>query len=258
MNSGTLLGPDEPPAYEVVRPEGSSPFFLTCDHASRRIPDRLGDLGLAAAEHARHIAWDVGAAGLARTLSEHLDAALVLQNYSRLVIDANRPFENPDSIPIRSEATEIPGNRGLAASAVAARRREIFAPYHERIGQLLEHRAAAGRATVVIAVHSFTPVYHGVQRLWHLAVLYGRDPRFARHLLAVLGRESGLCVGDNEPYQVDDESDYGIPVHAEKRGLPNALVEVRQDEIGTDDQQQRWGERLATWLGAALRASGAG
>lgn len=255
MKSGPLLGPDEPPACEVVRPEGSSPFFLTCDHASRRIPVRLGDLGLTEAERARHIAWDVGAAGLARTLSERLDAALVLQNYSRLVIDANRPFENPDSIPVRSETTEIPGNRNLGADAVAARRREIFGPYHERIGDLLERRAEAGRATVVVAVHSFTPVYHGVQRPWHLAVLYGRDPRFARSLLAVLAGESGLCVGDNEPYQVDDESDYGIPVHAEKRGLPYALVEVRQDEIETEDRQRRWGERLAAWLGAALHAA---
>lgn len=254
MIRGELLGPDEPLAFEVLRPKGRSPFLLTCAHASARIPARLGDLGLSEADRGRHIAWDVGAVGLARTLSDRLDAALVLQNYSRLVIDANRPFANADSIPIRSEATEIPGNRGLEPSAVAVRRREIFAPYHARISELLDARTAAGHATIVIAVHSFTPVYHGQTRPWYLSVLYGRDRRFAVRLLEVLHNEKDLCVGDNVPYQVDDESDYGIPIHAEKRGLLHALVEVRQDEIETEAAQQRWGERLAVWLDAARRA----
>jgi len=258
VTSDPLLRPDEPPACEVVRPDGSSPYFLTCDHASRRIPSRLGDLGLSEADRQRHIAWDVGAVGLARSLSKCLDAALVLQNYSRLVIDSNRPFENPDSIPVRSEATEIPGNRGLDRSAIAARRREIFAPYHAQISELLDARLAAGLPAIVIAMHSFTPVYHDVVRPWQLSVLYGRDRRFARRLLEVIGEAADLCVGDNVPYQVDDESDYGIPVHAEKRDLLHALVEIRQDEIEAEPQQRRWGERLAAWLTAAHRASGDG
>ncbi len=252
--SRALLAPHEPAAYEVLRPDAPSPFVLTCDHAGKRIPEALGDLGLPHIERERHIAWDRGAAALARGLSRALEAPLILQTYSRLVIDCNRPFANPDSVPERSEDTEIPGNCGLEAADMAARRREIFAPYHDAIAALLDRRAASGQRSVLIAVHSFTPVYRGEVRPWDVCLLYHRHRPLSAALLAALGAEPELCVGDNVPYQVDDESDYGVPVHGEARGLANALIEVRQDHLETEHARTRWVERLAAVLPRALEA----
>lgn len=244
----TLLASDEPPACVVLRPNGGSPFVLTCDHGGNRIPRALGDLGLGAAERERHIAWDLGAAGLARGLSAALDAPLVMQNYSRLVIDCNRPFENPDSIALRSEDTEIPGNHGLTPDSIEERRREIFAPYHRSLGALLDTRAAAGRDSVLIALHSFTEVFRGESRPWDVSLLYQRDRRLSAALIDLLEDLPGLCVGDNLPYQVGDSHDYGIPVHGEARGLIHGLVEVRQDHLNTDAGRVAWVERLADVL----------
>src|SRR5436305_14316114 len=172
-----LLAPDDPPPIGVLRPEGRSDFVLTADHAGRAIPKRLGTLGLPESELARHIAWDIGIAGVTERLSQALDAAAVLQNYSRLVIDCNRQPGLDSSIPTISELTTIPGNEGLYAEEREARRREIFAPYHACIAELIEARNAAGRRLVLLSMHRFTPVSKGVPRQVEVGVLYNRDAR---------------------------------------------------------------------------------
>jgi predicted N-formylglutamate amidohydrolase len=247
-----LLTPDDPHPVSVERPDGASPVFLACDHAGNRIPGRLDSLGVADAELRRHIAWDPGAAEVARGLSARLDATLVLQAYSRLVIDCNRATHRPDSIATVSEHTGIPGNRDLHPDLAAARAREIFHPYHDTIVAALDARRANGRQSILFCVHSFTPVYKGEQRPWHVGLLYNRDDRLARALMTLMGEEPGLCIGDNQPYAISDESDYTIPVHGEQRGIPHVEVEIRHDLIETPEGQRHWAGRLEAWLTAAL------
>jgi predicted N-formylglutamate amidohydrolase len=221
------------------------------DHASHRIPRRLGDLGLPAAELQRHIAWDIGALGVARRMASTLDAPLVAQNYSRLVIDCNRDPKVATSIPTVGESIGIPGNIGLQPDEIGARRAEVFDPYHAQVGALLDARAAAGRPTILVAQHSMTNVFKGVRREMHAAVLYNRDRRFAGLVLDELRREAGLTVGDNQPYFVSDETDYTIPQHGEARGLPHVEIEIRQDLIGDEAGQDQWAQRICRVLQAA-------
>jgi predicted N-formylglutamate amidohydrolase len=172
-----------------------------------------------------------------------------VQRYSRLVIDCNRPPDVASSIPRISDATTIPGNDGLSGEAAAIRRREIFDPYHRRIGEIIDSRLHDRRSTLLIALHSFTPVYAGIARPWHIGTLYHRDKRLPALLLKLLRSEPDLVVGDNEPYAVSDETDYTIPVHGEARGLINTGIEIRQDLISDQAGQQQWAERLARILG---------
>jgi predicted N-formylglutamate amidohydrolase len=243
-----LLAADEPPPFVESGRHGQSPFVIVVDHASRRIPRRLGDLGLPPAELERHIAWDIGALAVARQMAATLDAALIAQSYSRLVIDCNRDPSVPTSIPAQGESIEIPGNRGLSCEEIGARRSEIFEPYHARVRSLLDDRAAAGRRTILVAQHSMTPIFKGVSREMHAAVLYNRDRRFAGLVLDGLRREGGLTIGDNEPYFVSDETDYTIPRHAEARGLPHVEIEIRQDLIGHEVGQDEWARRISRIL----------
>lgn len=255
-----LLDDGDPAPVRVLRPEGSSDFLLTADHAGRAIPRRLGDLGLPESELNRHIAWDIGIAGVTERLSEALDATAVLQAYSRLVIDCNRQPGLDSSIPTISELTRIPGNEGVSAAEREARRREIFDPYHARITELTETRVAAGRRLVLVAMHSFTPVFKGERRAVEVGVLYNRDVRLAHALLDLLRAEGDLIVGDNAPYAVGDLSDYTVPVHAEPRGLAHVEIEIRQDLIADEAGQAAWAAHLARLLpiaDARLREAGA-
>ena len=251
MAHTSLLDPDEPDPVAFDNEEGPSAFFLTCDHAGRAIPRRLDRLGLPQAETLRHIAWDIGVGAVGLQLSKLLDAAVVLQTYSRLVIDCNRDPKVPSSIPEISETTEIPGNRGLTEAARTARIDAIFRPYHDTIAAALDRRDAEGRTSVLVALHSFTPVFKGVARPWHAAVLYNRDARLARSLFELLQAEDGLVVGDNEPYRVTDLTDYTVPVHGERRGLLHVEIEIRQDQITEPAGQVAWAKRLARLLPAA-------
>jgi predicted N-formylglutamate amidohydrolase len=254
--SRLLESDDVPPVFEQ-NAAGRSPFLFTCDHYGRRLPRQLGDLGLPARELTRHIAWDIGIAGVAESLSQQLDAQLIAQRYSRLVIDCNRPPNAASSIPRLSEATMIPGNEALSREAAETRRREIFDPYHRRIGEIIDQRRRDGTPTVLVSLHSFTPIYAGVARPWHIGTLYHRDNTLPPRLLKALRAEADLVVGDNEPYAVSDETDYTIPVHGEARGLINTGIEIRQDLIADQAGEQQWAERLARILGEieiALRA----
>ncbi len=244
----TLLAPDEPPPWHIERPEGLSPWFLTCDHAGTRIPRRLGTLGLDPAALASHITWDIGAAAVASGLSAALDATVILQPYSRLVIDCNRPPHSVDAIVGLSERTTIPGNQVVTPAEAATRQQEIFAPYHARICELLDERLRRGQPTLLIALHSFTPVYLGVARPWQVGVLYNRDARLAHRLAQALIDEGDLVVGDNQPYAVSDETDYAIPRHGEARRLAHVELEIRQDLIADAEGQAAWIQRLARLL----------
>ena len=254
MTSKPVLTADEPPAYTVERPEGASALLLVCDHASRRLPLSLGTLGLGEADLAAHIAWDIGAAAVARQLSERLDATLLLQNYSRLVIDCNRPPSAADSVPQVSGGIAIPGNQGLDAADLSRRRSALFDPYQGRLRNLLNLRAAARQQTVLVAIHSFTPNYLGTARPWHTGLMYHRDTRLAQALLGLLRADPSLCVGDNEPYAMGDLSDYTLPVHGESRRIPHVGIEIRQDLVSDVAGQSAWADRLALLLPQALEA----
>lgn len=249
-----LLAADEPAPSTVIGRQGQSPFVIVADHAGHRIPRRLNDLGLPAAELRRHIAWDIGALGVARQVAAALDAPLVAQNYSRLVIDCNRDPKVAASIPKISESVDIPGNAGLSDEEIGARRAEIFDPYHHCVSALLDERAAAGRATIFVAQHTMTDVYKGVRRNMHAAVLYNRDRRFAGLMLDMLRREEDLIIADNEPYFVSDETDYSIPRHGEARGLPHVEIEIRQDLVSGEAGQAEWARRIARALKDAAQA----
>ena len=250
-----LLGAGDPAPVEVVRPGATSPFFLTCEHAGRAFPDRLGTLGLAAPDLERHIAWDIGAAAVAHGLSARLDATLVLQRYSRLVVDCNRAPGAADFVVEMTEDTPVPGNRGLSGAAIEARAAEIFHPYHDRIHDLLEARVAAGRLTVVVSVHTCTPVYLGVHRPWHVGVMYEHDDRLAREMLAVLreeGEKTELEVGDNQPYFMTSDKDYSMPRHGQGRGILHAGFEIRQDLVEGEAGRREWAQRMERVLRESL------
>ncbi|WP_295912199.1 N-formylglutamate amidohydrolase [uncultured Xanthomonas sp.] len=240
-----LLGADDPAVFSIHRPHGTSPFVLLADHAGQAVPRALHGLGLAQAELDRHIGWDIGIAGTTRALSALLDAWAIEQTYSRLLIDCNRPLASPTLIPPVSDHTVVPGNAGPTAAQRQQRIDAVHAPYHARIAAELDARRAAARPTVLVMMHSFTPVMDGVPRPWHAGVLYHRDTRFAHALLQALREEDDLLVGDNAPYAVSDSSDYAVPVHGEGRGLPHVELEIRQDLIADAAGQQAWAQRLA-------------
>ena len=249
VDTSLLLGAEDVPPVREYREGGRSPFLLTCDHYGRLIPRKLGDLGLPESELTRHIAWDIGIAGVAEALSGQLDAHLIVQRYSRLVIDCNRPPDVASSIPRISEATTVPGNEGISREAAETRRAEIFDPYHRRIDEIIDQRRSTSMPTMLVSLHSFTPVYAGIARPWHIGTLYHRDTHLPPLLLKLLRAEGDLVVGDNEPYAVSDETDYTIPVHGEARGLLNTGIEIRQDLISDQAGETAWADRLARILG---------
>lgn len=243
-----LLQTGDPDPVEWVNSAGASTIFLTCEHAGRAIPAALGDLGLPAGEMDRHIAYDVGAEGVARGLAERLDAALILQRYSRLVIDCNRPLEAKDCVVAQSDGTVVPANADVDDLDRRRRYVEIHQPLHEAIAVALDQRLANGKPLILVSVHSFTPVMRasGAVRDFELGLLYNRDARFAERLAqTVRTANPDIDVRLNAPYHVDDVSDYTIPVHGERRGIPHVLLEVRNDLINDARGQQEWAERLA-------------
>lgn len=243
-----LLAPDEPPPFELVNPNGPAQAVLVCDHASNRVPRALAGLGLTGDQLGRHIAWDPGAAAVARGLADRLDATLLLGGYSRLVIDLNRPLASPESIAERSDGVTVPGNLTLGAGARSARVATFFAPYHREIARVLDARR--GRATLLYSIHSFTPQLDGEERPWHLGVACGRDPRLARAMHRALAATAGLCVGYNQPYDVDDVHDYTLPTHGEGRGIPHVMIELRQDGLVRTADIAAWVDRLAQAMGS--------
>jgi predicted N-formylglutamate amidohydrolase len=228
---------------------------IVCDHAGRAVPARLHALGLPEAVLGLHVAYDIGAAGLARALGARLGACVILQTYSRLVIDCNRPVGHPASIAEISDGIAIPGNAGLTEAERAARARAIHAPYHARIGAELAARAARGARTVLLCQHSFTPAMNGNSRPWHVGVLHLGDSAVSLAMLAALRREGDLVVGDNQPYAMN-ASDFTAPFHARDSGCAMLEIEVRQDLIAHPADQQAWADRLARLAQEAVAAMG--
>ncbi|WP_293882192.1 N-formylglutamate amidohydrolase [Sphingomonas sp.] len=240
----SLLAVDDPPPWRVINPLGASSFLLLCDHAGNRVPTALGTLGLGADDLTRHIGWDIGAAGLSAMLAEALDATLVQQTYSRLVVDCNRGPTAADSVAVVSDGTRVPGNEGLSDADRAVRVAEIHEPYHAAIGSALASRTDP----VLVAIHSFTPAMNGVARPWEIGVLHHLgNTDFAQAVLARLRETLDVPVGDNEPYAMDG-IDYTVPRHAYAAGLRYVEIEVRQDLLATPAGQARISHILASVL----------
>jgi len=246
-----LLGTDDPPPFVLLNAAGRSPFLLIGDHAGNRMPGALGTLGLTSADRERHIAWDIGVLGLGTMLAQRLDAPFLHQRYSRLVVDCNRDPASIEAMPAMADGSAVPGNVALDSVARAARIAAIHTPYHRAISAMLDRRAADGVETVLVSLHSFTPVLSGQARPWDAGVLHwAGDSRFARRLLAILQRDAAIITGDNQPYRMD-ATDYTIPHHAFPRQLAYVELEIRQDLIGDAAGQHQWAARLADALAAA-------
>lgn len=243
-----MLRPHEPPPFTVVREDGPGDVLVLCDHASRRIPEALGDLGVSDEDLRTHIGWDIGALDVARSLAARLDATLFATGYSRLVVDCNRPLDSETLIPERSGGVRIPGNEGLGAAARAARIDALHRAYHGAIAAWLDARIGRGQRPILLSVHSFTPApLHGRPRPWPIGLLYDvRAPRLAHAFRdALRAAHPDLLVGDNEPYAVVEGSDESVPVHGVARGLLHTAFELRQDGVATREQAEVWAERLA-------------
>jgi predicted N-formylglutamate amidohydrolase len=230
---------------------GGAPLLLLCDHASNALPKAYGTLGLPAAELDRHIAYDIGAAAVTRALAQRLGAAALLAGFSRLLIDPNRGPDDPTLVMKLSDGAVIPGNAEADAVEVERRIAAFHAPYHAAIARTIEAMLDRGVRPAILSIHSFTPRWKGIARPWHAAVLWDRDPRLAQPLIAALRAAGGLLVGDNEPYDGALENDT-LYRHATARGLPHALIEIRQDLIGDDAGAAHWADRLASVVAPLL------
>ena len=252
LPAATLLAPDEAPAVERWHQDAKAPVLLVCDHASRLVPRALGTLGLAPALFDFHIAWDIGAAEVARLLALQLDAPLILGGYSRLVVDLNRYPDDPSSIPLASDGIDVPGNCDLAPANRARRLDALFHPYHRAIAATLDRLLARGHPPALVSVHSFTPMMAGKARPWHVGVLWDRDDRIAGPLMAGLRAQGDILVGDNEPYSASVPKAYTVTEHAEVKGWPQVAIELRQDLVASAAGAAEWSRRLADALGPIL------
>ena len=246
-----LFGPADPPPCTVANGDGRGRALFVCDHASNRIPEALGALGLAEDRLQEHIAWDIGAAAVADILSGRFDAPLVKSGYSRLVIDCNRDPSDATSIPEESDGVPIPGNRRLDGAAAAARAARILTPYHTRIERLLDGERDPPFGAFV-SIHSFTPVFDGRARPWQVSALWNRDGRLALPFMAALAARGDVTVGDNQPYSARNNFGYTVHRHGELRDLPHLLVEIRQDLIAGADGVIRWAGIVGDALAAAF------
>jgi predicted N-formylglutamate amidohydrolase len=246
-----LLGRDDPSPFVVENEGAQGPFLLVCDHAGRAVPQSLNALGLSPAAFERHIAWDIGAGAVSRLLAQRLESWLIRQTYSRLVIDCNRAPDHPGLVLAVSDHTPIPGNEDISVAEVRQRIAAIHAPYHDRIALEVERALAAGRRPALLLAHSFTPRMNGLDRPWLYGILHMGDSPLSDAMLALLRREVGEAVGDNQPYSMDG-TDYTAPRHAIANGLDYLEIEVRQDLIADEAGQAQVAEFLAPLLMEAL------
>lgn len=233
----------EPPPFEVINPDRSSPFFLVCDHASNHVPAELHCLGLLPEQLELHIAYDIGSAAMTRRMAKVLGAPAVLAGFSRLVIDANRVTHHETSIPEISDGVSVPGNVGLDAAERNRRIQRYFDPYHQAVAAGLEAAVARGERPILVSMHSFTAIMNGFQRPWQVGVLWDKDDRIAAPLIRALAAR-GINVGDNQPYSGGTEFGFTMRHHAFRLGLPQILLEVRQDLISDTSQAEGWADLL--------------
>jgi predicted N-formylglutamate amidohydrolase len=242
-----LLGPKDPPPVEVINEGSDYPVVLVCEHAGRAVPEHLHSLGLGADSFELHIAWDIGTDALSRALAERLGATSILQPFSRLVIDCNRPTHVADAMPEVSDHVEVPGNIGLSDEARRARIDEIFLPFQRSVDDFLDRR----HVKAAFSIHSFTPVMDDFVRPWDIGFLFRRDEQTSHQLAAgIVEQDPNLTIGFNQPYQIDDLSDWFVPRHAERRSLPHSLIEVRNDHLGNEEAITDWADRLGNAINA--------
>ncbi|PRH84353.1 N-formylglutamate amidohydrolase [Labrys okinawensis] len=244
---GTSGGEIQPDSAIVDNGRGRGEYVLVCEHASNFVPPRFGKLGLSDADLQRHIAWDPGALGVARVMARELDAPLVSCAVSRLVIDCNRDPSVFDAITLKSEGTVIPGNADLSDAERARRIQEVYEPFHAGVAAAVAAKRHAGPAAI-IGIHSFNPVYNGVQRPWHVGILFDRDESLSGPMIAALREDASLVVGVNEPYSPGDRVYHTLDRHGQSQGLPSVMIEIRNDLLATPNQQEEWGMKLATIL----------
>ncbi len=242
-----LLAADEPPPFEVLNAGSAAKIIVVCDHAGNRIPRSLNNLGLDEFSMRRHIAWDIGAADVARFLAPCLGAPTLLTNYSRLVVDCNRKLDDATAFRALSDGDDVPGNHSLTATEKQRRADAIYWPYHQAIASQVDRLCREDFAPALISIHSFTPFFDNSHRPWEIGVLWDNDPRIAVPLMKNL-QDRGLKVGDNEPYSGRHPHDFTVDYHGEKRGLPHASIEIRQDLLRDAQARRRWATTLADCL----------
>ncbi|ENN87784.1 putative N-formylglutamate amidohydrolase family protein [Rhizobium freirei PRF 81] len=238
----------------VERPDGSSAVFIICEHASRALPERFGDLGLSAEALSSHIAWDPGALAVASKISASLDATLIYQRFSRLIYDCNRPPESAGAMPETSEIYTIPGNQRLGDADRRARTEGLYIPFHDRIRALLKERATRGQKTVVVTMHSFTPIYNGKPRAVELGILHDDDHWLADRMLDGAAQTPFYRTERNQPYGPEDGVTHTLKLHGIANGLHNVMIEIRNDLIGDDVSQGVMADYLTRLLQSSLEA----
>jgi predicted N-formylglutamate amidohydrolase len=250
-DTATTLRPEEP--VETIAGDPGRGLLILCEHASNDVPDDLDRLGVPEREFSRHIAYDIGAAAVTRRLAALLGVPAVLTRFSRLIIDPNRGRRDPTLVMRLSDGAIVPGNARIDAEGIAERIRRFYAPFDRAVDAGVARAEAEGSSPMILTMHSFTPFWRTIARPWQVGVLYDRDDRMARPIIDALIRDpAGLCVGDNQPYGGGLPGDT-IDRHATARGLPNALIEIRQDLIGGPEGQEEWAQRFAGLLRPMLK-----
>lgn len=241
-------------AVEVVNRDGSGPVLLLCEHASSDIPARYHGLGLHGADRLSHAAWDPGARAVALHLSKALDAPLVAGRISRLVYDCNRPPEAASATPEKSELVEVPGNKGLTAAQRQERVDTVYAPFCGTVSEVIKTRKDAGLQTLLVTMHSFTPVYYGKPRAVEIGILHDDDSRLADAMLAAAPALPHRRVERNEPYGPADGVTHSLKIHGLAHGLANVMIEIRNDLVTTPEEEEAMAEEMLTLLRPALAA----
>jgi predicted N-formylglutamate amidohydrolase len=236
-----LIGPDDPAPFELINEQGSAPFLLVCDHASRAIPAAMQQLGVADWVLDKHVACDIGAAALTRSLAKRFDAPAVLAGYSRLIVDLNRQLDNSAAFVKVSDGIAIPGNIDMRERERQQRIDSFFTPYHDAVSAQLARFTQRGQVPALLSIHTCTPVFNSTVRRWHIGVMWDEDPRIAQPLMENLARDyPDICVGDNEPYSGKHPHDFTVDYHAERKGYPCVGIEVRQDLVDHQEGADIW------------------
>lgn len=245
----SLLAASDGAAFTTDNPEGASAVLLVCEHASKNIPSSLNNLSLDEATANSHVAWDPGALAVARHLSNSLDATLISARFSRLVYDCNRPPEAPGAMPAKSEVFVIAGNQNLSEADKAAREVEIYIPFTNAITDTIAARKAAGRGTIMVTIHSFTPTFFGEPRKIGLGILHDTDATLAD---AMLTQPSTMNMQRNQPYGPEDGVTHTLKLHALPNGLLNVMIEIRNDLIANEADQLKVANELSDMITNAL------
>lgn len=246
-----MIAAERQEAFEILAGPANAGVLVLCDHAEATMPPEFSGLGLAATELCRHIAYDIGAKAVSHSLARSLNCPAVLSRFSRLLIDPNRGEDDPTLVMRIADGAIVPGNARIDAAGIAARLARFYAPYDDAIARVIAGMRKQGPNPVILAMHSFTPRMKGIDRPWHVTVIWDFDPRLNLALLAALKAEPDLVIGENEPYHGGYRGDT-IDRHAMRAGLAHALVEIRQDLIGDPASARAWGERLARLVGPLL------